>query len=171
MNTEEINKLWIGDRIRSGKSGREGLFEGRHPSGKIRMKTAQGVVLVPARYLELVNEEEEEDEGVIDEIRENPPREPFSLLNDELDLHIEILRPDLVNALPERILDVQLRAFDRFMDESRQRNRSKVCVIHGKGAGVLRQHIHQSLSSDPSVQEYRLINNGGATEIYLSGTN
>ena len=107
------------------------------------------------------------DEALSIDIPEAKPLSKYSVPKEELDLHIEKLRPDLVNALPERILDIQLKSFDTFLNSARDTRQYKVLVIHGRGAGVLRQHIHESLRLDKTVREFRLVNNDGATEVFL----
>ena len=45
---------------------------------------------------------------------------------------------------------------DRFMDEAMRSNLKSVRIIHGKGTGVLRAAVHQSLRRTKYVKKYRL---------------
>jgi len=45
---------------------------------------------------------------------------------------------------------------DRFMDEAMRSNLKSVRIIHGKGTGVLRTAVHQSLKRNKYVKKYRL---------------
>jgi DNA mismatch repair protein MutS2 len=45
---------------------------------------------------------------------------------------------------------------DRFMDEAMRSNLKSVRIIHGKGTGVLRTAVHQSLRRNKYVKKYRL---------------
>ena len=45
---------------------------------------------------------------------------------------------------------------DRYLDEAMRSNISPVRIIHGKGTGVLRNAVHQSLRKNKFVKKYRL---------------
>ncbi len=45
---------------------------------------------------------------------------------------------------------------DRYMDEAMRSNLSSVRIIHGKGTGVLRNAVHQSLRKNRFVKKFRL---------------
>ena len=85
----------------------------------------------------------------------------------QIDLHIEKLNHNLVNALPERIVDVQLKAFEQYMDLVVKHKLKFVTIIHGKGKGVLMTAIHTFLAVIPEVNHFIPVNNNGATEVYL----
>jgi len=167
MTISEIRELWIGDKIRSSKSGVSGRFEGLHDSGKVRMNVAHKIILVPVKYVELVQQDDTEEESLVFEDSSPEVLIPMELTNSEIDLHIEVLRPDLLNALAERIVDVQIRAYENFLEKAIENKLKRALIIHGRGQGVLRHHIHKSLESRKEVLQFRLINNDGATEIIL----
>jgi DNA mismatch repair protein MutS2 len=82
----------------------------------------------------------------------NPVRE-------ELDLH----RLTVDEALPK---------LDEFIHSAFQAGLYRVCVIHGKGSGVLRQEVRRYLSNHPLVKSYapadRYHGGIGATQVELS---
>lgn len=45
---------------------------------------------------------------------------------------------------------------DTFIDQAVMSNISTICIIHGKGTGLLRKAVHQRLKSHPSVKTFRL---------------
>ncbi|MGA0231563.1 MAG: Smr/MutS family protein [Saprospiraceae bacterium] len=167
MTASEIKELWIGDKIRSSKSGLSGRFGGLNDSGMVRMNAGHKIILVPTKFVELVQQEDVEEESLVFEDQSQTSSEHTEHTRSELDLHIEVLRPDLLNALPERIVDVQIRAFENYLEKAIEKNLRQILVIHGRGQGVLRHHIHKSLESRKEVFQFRLLNNDGATEIIL----
>jgi dsDNA-specific endonuclease/ATPase MutS2 len=62
-------------------------------------------------------------------------------ITDELDLHS--FRPNEVEAL---LAD--------YFDECLKKNILSVRVIHGKGTGALKRHVHAALSRNPKVKTY-----------------
>lgn len=158
-----LDDLWIGDSIRSKKSGRRGTFEGIHASGKARLKSAGKIYLVLPKDIELFEAQDEEEEILFnDEVQDEVIDYGYSI-----DLHIEKLRPELENAVPERIIDIQIKSLISFIEDVIQSRKLQVTIIHGKGTGVLRQSVHQILQSYQEVKHFELINQGGATLVRL----
>ena len=95
----------------------------------------------------------------------------FAAFNNELDLHISNLVPDVKKLDKRKILAVQLKAFDDFMDEAIRLGVDRVFIIHGVGKGKLRDHVATRLFQLPEVK--RFINEFhpkygfGATEVEL----
>ena len=55
-----------------------------------------------------------------------------------------------------------------FINEQGHMGRKKVCVIHGKGEGILKETIHRSLKRNKMVDRFYLYNyNIGCTIIEL----
>jgi hypothetical protein len=159
-----INDLWIGELLISKISGKIGRFEGLHKSGKVRFKTDSKIILISPKQLDLYHPEDNQ----LDLNLESPDkiiRQGFDLVSNEIDLHIEKLRPDLQNSLPERIIDIQIKSFEDFYTLMKENRRKEILVIHGKGAGVLKASVHSYIKGDKDVMHFELTNNGGATKI------
>ena len=67
-----------------------------------------------------------------------------------------------MNAMPA---EVDLRGMDgveavcvleRYLDEAMRNNLPTVRIIHGKGTGVLRAAVHQSLKKNKYIKKFRL---------------
>jgi DNA mismatch repair protein MutS2 len=53
-------------------------------------------------------------------------------------------------------LDDALEVVDKYLDDVVITGLSEICIIHGKGTGVLRSGIHRYLKSNKRVKSYRL---------------
>lgn len=89
----------------------------------------------------------------------------------EIDLHIEeILKPE---QYPKsgHFLDIQIKAFEKYINEAILLQIPQVFIIHGEGKGILRDEIHRILREDypnlTSVYQYHPKYGFGATEIRL----
>lgn len=89
----------------------------------------------------------------------------------EVDLHIDELIDSTKGLDAKDMLDCQMKKFHEVMDKYRTTKNQKIVFIHGKGEGVLRKSILQSLKKeyksctyqDASFQEYGF----GATMITI----
>jgi DNA mismatch repair protein MutS2 len=52
--------------------------------------------------------------------------------------------------------DEAVAIVERFIDTAHMRHVEEVRIIHGKGTGVLRQAVQQSLKRNPQVKSFRL---------------
>lgn len=68
-----------------------------------------------------------------------------------VDLHVEKLSVDLKS---NEILGYQMNEFEKAYDKALQLNVEKLKVIHGVGAGILRNEIHKQLSRKKEVKFY-----------------
>ncbi len=50
-------------------------------------------------------------------------------------------------------------AVDDFILESRMLNQKEVLIIHGIGTGIVKETVHNALSKNKSVLEYKIANN------------
>lgn len=73
----------------------------------------------------------------------------------EIDLHIEKLVDNPKKIKPNRILRVQLEHFDRYLEQAIRLGVPRVFVIHGLGAGKLRNAIATRLMRHPDVKTYK----------------
>ncbi|HMU04390.1 MAG TPA: Smr/MutS family protein, partial [Saprospiraceae bacterium] len=84
-----------------------------------------------------------------------------------LDLHLEKLAPHMQNELPARILEFQVQKSEVFIREAISKKYPHITIIHGKGAGVLKEQIEAQLKGFPQVRFTFSKNGGGAVEVWL----
>jgi hypothetical protein len=76
-------------------------------------------------------------------------------VDNEVDLHIEVLRSDHGTLSPGEKLEAQLKACDAYLQKALIAGHNSVYLIHGVGSGRLRLAIHKLLSDYPHVRSYR----------------
>ena len=70
-----------------------------------------------------------------------------------VDLHIEKLLPGKqAGQSPGDLVDVQLRAFEKNLENAIASGMPEITFIHGVGSGKLRQELHRQLSRHPHVR-------------------
>lgn len=88
-----------------------------------------------------------------------------------VDLHIEKLVDDPTDLTPAEMLDIQLRAFEKWIDKARVHRMGQGWVIHGVGKGVLRNEVHEILRLKDGIrsfsQHYHPWFGNGATEVFF----
>jgi hypothetical protein len=93
------------------------------------------------------------------------------LPREEIDLHIEQLVPEWKDLGNAAIMSIQLRALERSVHLAIAFKQEKLIVIHGVGAGVLREAVHKILRNTPEVKSFRneyMAKYGfGATEVFF----
>lgn len=72
----------------------------------------------------------------------------------EIDLHIDRLAEDREKILPTRILGVQLKHFEKYIQDAVNVGVNRVFVIHGVGEGKLKNAIHLYLKHNKHVASY-----------------
>jgi dsDNA-specific endonuclease/ATPase MutS2 len=159
--------LWVGDQLRLLKSGRVGRFVNVNEDGRIRIEVGDKIVLAKPHMIEQIEEKEYSQKLIDLKEKELEKQLGFKQIEKQIDLHIENLNPNLSNALPERIIDVQLKSFEDYMNDVLKNNLKFVTIIHGKGKGVLKAAIHTHLAATSEVNHFITVNNGGATEVFL----
>ena len=160
MNLEE---LWIGDLLQILSSGKVGKYEGTSENGQALIRHGQQLLHANANDLREYTPPEIEVPLLIEEVDEVSPSD----INDELDLHIEVLNPSLINAPPARIRDYQIKAFEEYLTALKASVVNEATIIHGKGQGVLKAEILSIIKYDKSIMRYEEVNNGGATRILI----
>lgn len=162
MNPED---LWVGDLLKIISTGKIGSFEGVGKDGMLKLKDNKEIFWAKSNDVEEV--EERETKAV--EIEDEPFMESNKTLyfDTTLDLHIEVLKPDLQHARAEQILNYQLRATKFYVEKALFLRKHKVLIIHGKGVGLLKLEIEQILKSIAAVSQTIEKNNGGAVEVYF----
>ncbi len=88
-----------------------------------------------------------------------------------VDLHIEKLTDSWKHLSNFEILSMQLKAFNKYYDLSVAHYQPSLTIIHGVGAGKLRDEIHDILKLKKEVKsfvnQYNHLYGYGATEIYF----
>jgi hypothetical protein len=88
-----------------------------------------------------------------------------------VDLHIEKLTDSWKHLSNFEILSMQLKAFEKYYELSTVHHQPVLTVIHGIGAGKLRDEIHEILKGKKEVKsfvnQYSHLYGYGATEIYF----
>ena len=167
----DLKSLWVGDMVTIKSSGRTGKFEGVNQEGKARISVGGRIILTNVSNLEILPDEAAtgfDIDRFLEEEKQAALNAPLKVkANEVLDLHIDRLAPDMVNDLPQRILEYQLAASEKFIREAIRLNAPQITIIHGKGAGVLRQAIEVQLKMFPQVRFTFSKNQGGAVEIWL----
>ena len=91
--------------------------------------------------------------------------------SNELDLHIEELESDHFKLSNQQKLQIQLAAFDDYLEQAIRIGVDRVFIIHGVGKGRLKNDISQRLHDNPYVlkfvNEYHPSYGWGATEVFL----
>lgn len=89
----------------------------------------------------------------------------------EIDLHAEKLSSSLKGKKNFEILQMQLKAFEDYLNQAIRLGMDRVFVIHGVGQGKLKEQIHQRLDNMHFISsfknEYHPRYGWGATEIVL----
>lgn len=89
----------------------------------------------------------------------------------EIDLHIEAITPDHEKLSNFEKLTLQLKTFEKYLDLAIAHHQKTLIVIHGVGAGKLRDEIHELLKLRREVKtfvnQYHPAYGYGATEIYF----
>ena len=162
MNLKDI---WIGEKLTIKSKDKVGTFEGRGAKNSAFIKIDGKMHLVSAEDLDLHTPKEVEPELQLEEEVETKPFKEFST---EIDLHMEVLNPDMQETNPLHILQFQIKQVELYLQTAIQRKKHIVKIIHGKGKGQLKEEVHHILKGIDEVQHFHVINDGGATEVYIS---
>lgn len=173
-NQINLKDLWIGDTLRILTSGRVGTYEGVGKNGKARVKCGDKIFLVKEANIELIQDGEEAQSDVLESNEtQTESIKPISLINsknldnNQIDLHIAKLNPELENAHPQMILDHQLVMCRAFIKHAIEKKRNVVTVIHGKGTGALKEEVLHLLKEFSAVRFAISVNDDGAQEVWF----
>lgn len=161
----KLKDLWIGEDLKLKSNQKTGKFEGIGAQNHAFVKIDGKMHLIEAKDLEVYTPPKEDQELELDP---ELPKPNSSVFENKIDLHIDKLNPDLVNAEPTRILAFQTASVSSFIEEAIERRQYTVSIIHGIGTGQLKSEVHHILNGYKQVSHYQLINQGGATEVLLS---
>lgn len=163
----DITDLWIGDTLKIISTGQIGTYEGQL-GPKIILNTPSGQISATAHDLEIYTAPVVEEKLTFDDA---PTKSKVLNINDipkSIDLHIEKLSPTHTNALPERILAVQLEALNNYLDKIEMAGLHYITIIHGKGTGVLKSETIHILKGRSSVKHWIEVHQGGAMEVLMT---
>lgn len=92
-------------------------------------------------------------------------------LNEVIDLHIEALVNEVGDMDSLTMLDIQMKAFEKHLDNARLHGLRKIIFIHGVGNGVLKKEIIMRLARYPFIQWHKPADSmqfgNGALEVQL----
>jgi hypothetical protein len=164
-----IDELWIGDTLRVINTGKTGTYEGHDPEGVLTLKENGSIFYAHISEVEAVDEDMLIREAEKEEIEEIEFTDPVRSLffDTTIDLHIEVLKPDLKHARAEQILNYQLRAAQYYIEKALFLRKHMITIIHGKGEGVLKMEVEHLLKSFEETKSMHSINNGGALEVHF----
>lgn len=170
-NMVNLKDLWIGDKIKISASDLVGTFEGIDNEGKAKIRINTTIQAYNQEALEVFKAEEPMD---IELDLLNEEIKPVSKLKkiptkikNEIDLHIQVLSPEHINSHPAIIIEVQIEALQKFVQQSIIQSVRTITIIHGKGEGKLKEYVHQYLSTLPETKWKVLTNKDGATEVWF----
>lgn len=72
-----------------------------------------------------------------------------------VDLHIEKLVKDHQNWKNSEILELQVKTFEKYLDQAIASGLPEITFIHGAGNGVLKNALHKKLSKMPEIKFYQ----------------
>lgn len=160
-----LKDIWIGEKIMILSSRRIGVFKGIHKNGKARIESEGKMYLASGKNLKIYNPKD--PHPILNFENDNEKKIHFKDFKDTIDLHIEKLKPDLITAIPERIIDYQIKAFEKHLEDASILGIREITVIHGKGTGALKSSILTLIKNDKRVRLYTEINQGGALHLLL----
>lgn len=160
-------ELWVGEKVLIISENLTGIYKGEKRNDKIVVHTNRGLILCSLDDLRIEEELDLHPQKQVIQLPSKPAPAPEKKGN-SIDLHIEALKPELAGSLPERIINHQLEQFQIFLENAINQRIPFITIIHGKGTGVLREHVRQILKSHPQVKLIQPSRDDGATEAWLS---
>lgn len=157
-----IDDLWIGDLVKIISTGKVGKFHGKE-GDQVKIMVEKQNVFVESDDIVLYKEPLVEQPLIFDD----DPIASNVKVESSIDLHMEVLAPEMSNQLPARIRDYQLMRAKDYVMKSIAAKKTIITIIHGKGTGVLKSEIEHMLKLMPEVRYSFDRNNGGATEVWL----
>lgn len=171
-----LQDLWIGDKVLLTKSGRIGSYLGKTTQGKARIKVEESVYLVDPKFLQSVADDSTLP-SVDDLLGDMNTKSQSQIISDfkspniykdnSIDLHIEKLAPDMLKQPASMILNFQKQQTYQFIKASIAAKTPIITIIHGRGAGVLREEVIIIAQQFSEIRFTFQTNNNGALEVWL----
>lgn len=153
---------WIGDRVYIKSLEKYGTFEGMVSDNTAKLKVDSKIMELNTKDFTVVDEDEMKPKFTFkEEIIEKPQVE------NSIDLHMEKLNPGMKNQNAILILNHQIKAAKKFVQNAIDHRKGIITVIHGKGDGVLESELLSLLKDFDNIYIVENINNGGAKRIWL----
>jgi len=161
----ELSELWVGDKLLIISTDEIVQFDSII-NGQAKVKTTTGYKLVIASNLKTYTPAEKKEPLFFEEDKK-VSKLHFNQVAKSIDLHIEKLSPTHTNALPERILSIQLEKLEAYLDDADNAGLKFLTIIHGKGTGVLKSETIHILKGRANVLQWIEVHQGGAQEVWL----
>jgi dsDNA-specific endonuclease/ATPase MutS2 len=158
-------ELWIGDWLRLKDSSITGKYHGHSGGSNIKIKVGEKVIETSLNNVEKIEEPAFFNPPEI--IQEKPVTISKGPSSNTIDLHIEVLAPEMKNGLPLRIRAYQIEACKNFVEKAIESGMPIIKIIHGKGEGILKEEVLHLLSLYDKVRFIIPKNDGGAVEVWL----
>ena len=167
----DIKSLWIGDLLKT-SSGKIVKFEGIAGDGRARVNYLGKILLVDANNISLEKEEDDFPHHLLQDFLEDKlakeKSKPLKIkINNTLDLHIEVLAPEMKNDYPGRIIEYQMLRCKQFIEDAITRRLPHITIIHGKGTGTLKNEVESLLRSYHEMRFQVSKNDGGAIDVWV----
>lgn len=161
----DLKELWIGDWLRLKKANMVGKYHGHSEGNRIKVKVGDKIIDVSINEIKKIDDPQTPKSITFEEEDHTSRDSPLS--SNTIDLHIEVLAPEMKNGLPLRIRTYQIEACKTFVDKAIQSGMPIIKIIHGKGEGVLKTEVLHLLSLYDEVRFVIPKNNGGAVEVWI----
>lgn len=159
------DSLWVGDHVRLIKSDRRGIYEGTNDEGKAKVRIDDKIIISAFANIEIAPPPVKKK---VDLSTEESSTSSILTFTNTIDLHIDVLAPELENQLPEAIFNKQIKECTSFVEKAINQRIKYITIIHGIGKGQLKKEVHHILNGYDQVRLLELIHNGGATYVSLT---
>ena len=155
----DLEKLWIGDRLRVIATGEIGTFEGTFERAAVIKIQNEIRYFLPDELMKASEEYNNLRSPNFDlPLATDPDFDPV------IDLHLEKLKGFESSKLPYP-LDYQLQKCKSFLQRAIALKVSHVTIIHGVGTGILKSAVEGLLQHFPEIVEVQSKHQGGALEV------
>ncbi len=162
-----MHNYWIGDNVWITSLQQEGIFEGEQGDMAI-VKVGNDKKLFPFSEITLLPEDEKDFKLEELGIQIKPKPKGAYQFPDFIDLHIEDLNPNLIQAEPAQILAHQRSRLKDFVRSAIDHHKGYIIIIHGKGEGVLKSEVLKILDDFSEVKGIEHESHGGAVKVYFN---
>jgi len=143
-----------------------GKYEGVTHDGNLKINIGENIIYTTLDNIMVIDQPELE-QGIQEYNHDTSSIEKQLEFKNSIDLHMEILAPEIQLSSPSRVLSFQVDACRKFIDDAIA-NKSKVIhIIHGKGEGILKQEVKHLLESNDKIKFIISSKSGGAVEVWL----